>query len=212
MSFRELLEPYSEEPISRQILMSLLKDYKRPYDKVNELVKQKYLVPVKNAFYVPGPASGLAMPESFLIANHLWGPSYVSLESALSYWGIIPERVFEIISITTKRANAYKTAVGRFTYLHASLPYYSFGIKSVQLTRKQCALVATPEKALCDKIIMTSGIILRSTAQTKEFLLEDLRAEEEMLKKLNLKQISSWINNAPKKTSIEMLAKTLETI
>jgi hypothetical protein len=212
MVFSEVIRPFAEEPLTLQILLDLFKDYKRPYDKINELVKKGELIMVKKGFYVPGTRLNIPRPESFLIANHLWGPSYVSLESALSHWSLIPERVYEISSVTMKSTKAYQTPVGRFTYLHASVPYYSFGIKSVALTKKQFALVASPEKALCDKIVMTSGIFLRSTIQVKEFLLEDLRMETEALRQLNLQQIASWTNDAPKKSSLAMLIKTLQDL
>jgi hypothetical protein len=157
----------------------------------------------------PDPGLPLPKPEPFLVANHLWGPSYVSLDAALSYWGLIPERVYEISSMTTKTSKSYKTPLGRFRYFHAPLPYYSFGIKSVELTPRQVALIASPEKALCDKIITTSGILLRSTRQVREYIIEDLRIDEEMLRKLDLGAISTWIKDAPKKKSLSMLVDTI---
>lgn len=212
MSFRNDLREYAEEPLTRQLIMDLLRGYKRPNDKINELVKKGALTAIKRGIYIAGPKMDILKPAPFLVANHLWGPSYVSLETALSYWGLIPERVYEISSVTTKTTKTYKTAAGRFSYFHASLPYYAFGIQSVSLTPRQVALIASPEKALCDKIVMTSGIFLRSSRQVREFLIDDLRIEEEALRKLNIKDISSWIRDAPKKSSLDMLVKTLRTL
>lgn len=212
MDFREAVQEYAEEPLPLQIILNLLRDYKRPYDKINELVKKGELTPIKNGLYIPGPKLRISRPEAFLVANHLWGPSYVSLESALSYWAFIPERVYEIISVTIKSTKVYKTQERRFSYFHADVPYYSFGIKSVALTPRQVVLIATPEKALCDKIIMTSGIFLRSIKQAKELLIDDFRIEEEMLQKLNVKEISSWIADAPKKSSLQMLVKIVSSL
>ncbi len=209
MDFREAVQEYAEEPLTQQIMMDLLKGYKRPYDKINELVKKGELTPVKKGLYIPGAKLKTRQPESFLLANHLWGPSYVSMETALAHWGLIPERVYEISSVTVKSTKTYKTPVGRFSYFHAALPYYAFGIRSVALTSKQVVLIASPEKAVCDKIVMTSGVFLRSTNQVKEFLMDDLRIEEDQLRKLNLSEISSWIGAAPKKSSLSMLVKTL---
>jgi hypothetical protein len=59
---------------------------------------------------------------------------------------------------------------------------------------------------------MTSGIFLRSTKQVKEYLIDDLRIEEEILQKLNLREIDSWLNDAPKKSSLQMLVKTLNDL
>ena len=212
MEFREAIRDYAEQPIPKQVVLDLLKDYKRPYDKINELVKQGILVLVKRGIYVPGPSLNMTKPEPFLLANHLLGPSYVSLETALSHWGLIPERVYEVSSVTIKNSKMYKTAVGRFSYTHIPLPYYSFGIQQVELTKKQIALVATPEKALCDKVITTSGLLLRSSKQVMELLIDDLRMEEQMLKNLNSKEISKWMIDAPKKNSLKMLIKTLNDL
>ncbi len=212
MDFKEAVRNYAEQPISRQILLDLLKEYKRPYDKISELVRQGVLILVKRGIYIPGPNLNIVKPEAFLIANHLWGPSYISLETALSHWGLIPERVYEVSSITSQSSKKYKTPIGRYSYTHVPLPYYSFGIKKVELTKKQVVLLASPEKALCDKIITTSGLILRSSRQVMELLTEDLRIERDVLRNLNKNEISNWIINAPKKASINILLKTLKEI
>jgi hypothetical protein len=170
------------------------------------------LLSIRRGLYIPGPETGLPVPEPFLIANHLRGPSYVSLEAALSYWGFIPERVYEITSVTLKTAKKYDTPIGRFDYQYLPSPYYSFGIESIKLAPKQTALIASREKAVCDKVILTSGVTLRSTRQTKDFLLQDLRMDEILLKKLDTARIQSWLNDAPKKNSLQMLIKTLNEL
>ncbi len=118
MEFRESIQNFAEQPITKQVLMAILKEYKRPYDKINELVKQGILILVKRGIYIPGPKLNIAKPHSYLLANHILGPSYVSLESALSYHGLIPERVYEISSLTTQNSKTYKTPTGRFSYTH----------------------------------------------------------------------------------------------
>lgn len=210
MELLEAIRDYAEQPITKQAMLDLLRDYKRPYDKITELVKQGILILVRRGVYIPGPRLNIAKPEAFLLANHLLGPSYVSLESALSYWGFIPEKVYETISVTTQKSAVYQTPAGRFSYTHIPLPYYSFGIQQVELTKKQRVLMATPEKALCDKIVTTSGIILRSSKQVKELLMEDLRIERDKLRNLDHKEISQWMIDAPKKGSLDILTKTLE--
>ncbi|MFC0775441.1 type IV toxin-antitoxin system AbiEi family antitoxin domain-containing protein [Terrimonas alba] len=212
MELLEAIRNYAEQPITRQLLLDLLKNYKRPFDKIDELVKQGILIQLKRGIYIPGPELKIAGPEPFLLANYLAGPSYVSLDSALSHWGLIPERVYEISSVTIGPSKIYKTSVGRFSYTHLRLPYYAFGIKQVELTKKQAALIATPEKALCDKIITTAGLLLRSSKQVIELLIEDLRIEKQALQHLNTGQISKWVEEAPKKDSLNMLVKTLKNL
>ena len=211
MQFQEAILDYGGQPITKQMVLSVLQDYKRPFDKISELVKQGILTPVKSGIFVPGPKLLMAKPEPFLLANHLCGPSYVSMEAALAYWGLIPELVYEISSVTTRHNKTYATAAGRFSYTHLPLPYYAFGIQQVALSKKQTAMIASPEKALCDKIITSAGIQLRSIKQSREFLIDDLRIDEQMLHNLNNSEIATWIEAAPKKDSIAMLVKTLKT-
>ena len=212
MEFQESIQAFSEEPLTRQILLNVLSDYKRPFDKLSELTKQGMLIPVKRGIFIPGSKLKITGPDPFLIANIIYGPSYVSLESALSYWGMIPEKVVGTVSVTTRQTKKFRTQAGRFEYIRMSLPYYAFGLRQVSLTQKQHILIASPEKALCDKIIATSGIFLRSKKQTIEFLLEDLRISETSLRELNVSFLEEWIPKAPKSSSIQMLTATLNSL
>ncbi len=209
MDFRKMIKGYAEAPISRHLILELLSDYQRPNDKISELLKSKELISIRRGLYITGPKMDLLTPEPFLIANHLRGPSYVSLESALSHWNIIPERVYEISSVTIKSSNLYKTPVGRFSYRQLKVPYYSYGIRNIEYSPKQTMLVASPEKALCDKVVLTPQVYLRSIKQTREFLMEDLRIDREVLSRLDTTIMELWIENAPKKSSLKMLIKTL---
>ena len=212
MHFTEAIENYSGQPLTRQILMDLLQGYRRPYDKINELVNQKVLVQVKRGVFIPGPEARVPAPETMLLANHLWGPSYVSSDSALSYWGMIPERVYETLSMTTNLAKMYKTPVGRFRYIRLPLPYFSFGIQRVELAAKQMALIAGKEKSLCDKIITTQRLKLRSVKQTREYLMQDLRISRDALRELNTGVINEYTKESPKQDSILILIKTLNDL
>ena len=212
MDFRTIIKDYAEAPISRHLILELLSKYKSPNDKISELLKSKELISIRRGLYTIGPKLDLPSPEPFLIANHLRGTSYVSLESALTYWNMIPERVYEISSVTTKTSKLYKTPVGRYSYKQLRTPYYSYGIKSIEYSSKQTVLLASHEKALCDKIVLTPKINLRSIKQTKEFLTEDLRMDLEVLRILDTKVMELWIENAPKKSSLKMLIKTLSEL
>lgn len=208
----EMLESYSEQPITRQLVLSLLQEYKRPYDKISELLKKGELAVVKRGVYMPGPNSKIKQPEKFLLANHLSGPSYISLESALSYWGMIPEKVYETTSVSLDKTILFKTPAGRFRYIKIPLPYYALGIQPIALTTAQHALIATPEKALCDKIVTSHGLLLRSIQQTKGLLIENWRIGRASLNQLKIEKIESWIPDAPKATSLKVLIKTLQAL
>lgn len=204
--------PYSSQPLSSQVLLHLYKDYKRPHDKISELVNQGILVQLRRGLYVPGAQFPIAAPEPFLIANHLYGPSYVSFDNALHYWGLIPERVVEVISATTLNAKSITTSIASFSYINLTTNYYAMGIQSHQLTKNQVVMLATPEKALMDKIIDTSMLQLRSVKQVAAYLHEDLRMETSDLKNFDANEMSSWIKYAPKKNSLLMLVNYLQRL
>jgi hypothetical protein len=206
------LAAYSEIPIPTQVLLDVLKDYRRPYDKLMELVQQGYLVQLRKGLYHTSGLVSPKIPEPFCIANHLYGPSYVSQEAALSYWGLIPERVYTVSSVTTNSSKEYRIPTGTFTYTHLPSPYYSLGIQSLAVTPRQTILIASPEKALCDKIVTTSGVNLRSRKQAIAFLLEDLRMDVERLQGLDLRELTSWLPSCPKKNSIHQVLKAIEDL
>ena len=212
MTFRRNLKNYTQAPMTHHVVMEMLGAYSRPNDKISELVRNGELLSLRRGLYIPGPEADLPVPDSLLVANHLRGPSYVSLEAALSYWGMIPERVYEISSVTLKTSKIYNTPIGRFSYRHLASPYYSFGIQREELAPQQMALIASREKALCDKIVLTPGVLLRSTSQTRDFLLEDMRMDATELQTLSLSTLHSWLEDAPKRSSLQMLVNTLEAL
>jgi hypothetical protein len=193
--------------------VSIFKDYERPNDKIYQLAKEGIIQSIKKGLYVVGPAlNSDRRPEPFLLANHILGPSYVSAETALSYHGLIPERVYEIASMTTQAPRKFNTPLGTFTYTRLPLPYYAFGIRSEKLADDQYAMVASPEKALCDKIITTSGLLLRSKKTAREFLLENMRVDEEALRQLNTKEMTSWIKGSLKAESLSMVVNVIQEL
>lgn len=212
MDIIRLLSEASGQPLTHQLLMSWLKDYKRPNDKINGLKSDGMIRSIKKGLYITGPNAHSPQPESALLANHIYGPSYLSLESALAYYNLIPERVYEISSMTTKASKEFTTSVGTFSYTHLPLPYYAFGLHTVKLAEKQCAMIASPEKALCDKIVSTSGLQIRSTIQASTYLTEDLRIDTADLKELDVKMMADWITSAPKKESLLMVIKFINSL
>jgi hypothetical protein len=212
MDIQQTIAHYAKQPITHQLLMSWLKDYKRPNDKINALTSAGMLSSVKRGIYIAGPNAHAGRPENALLANHLLGPSYVSLDSALSFHGLIPERVYSISSMTTRASREFNTEIGLFTYTHLPLPYYAFGIDIVPLTNQQYAMIARPEKALCDKIVSTSGLILRSTSGAGAYLMDSLRIDEEALKAFNTEVMKEWLSAAPKKDSLKMVIRLINSL
>lgn len=199
-------------PLSTSSILPLLRGYKRPYDKIDYWVKAGDLIQVKKGLYVLGNRISKKSPDAFLLANQIYGPSYVSMESALAFHGIIPERVYQIGSVTTKPGKTFETAMGRFDYLHVKPSYFSFGIGNYGNPTTGYFMLASPEKALWDKIVLTSGVLFRSKLEVMQFLEEDIRVDLSVVTDWNLDKLVTWIPFSPKKSSLQLLIKTLKEL
>jgi predicted transcriptional regulator of viral defense system len=109
----------------------------------------------------------------FLIANNLVKASYVSPQSALAWYGMIPEYVPVTMSVTTHRPWSWDTSFGAFTYHHIK-PGFFHSFKPTELSGGRIALVATREKALCDLVHLTPGG--DAPAYLRELRLQNLDA------------------------------------
>jgi hypothetical protein len=145
-----------------------------------------------------------------LLANLIYGPSYVSLEKALQIYGLIPEHVETVTSVTAKSGKEYKTPVGNFLYVHCHPKSYSVGVTFRSFSDHENPLIATPEKALTDILTIRKGKAT-SIFQIEKILQEDLRIEEEDLLKLDLNQVRK-IQEAFPHSAIYFLEKYLSLL
>ncbi|MCK5156218.1 MAG: hypothetical protein KAQ69_07300 [Spirochaetales bacterium] len=93
-------------------------------------------------------------PDPFYLANQIRTPSYVSLQTALSWYGLIPEYVPAVMNITTGRPGTYETPLGRFVYRHIK-PELFTGYQTITLGSGFETFIARPEKALVDLLYLT---------------------------------------------------------
>lgn len=115
--------------------------------RLNEWQEKGYIRKVIRGYYVFVDAP-LNEKSLFEIANRIYGPSYISFEMALAYYGLIPESVYGITSASTRKTSHFKTQIGSFIYRTISPKLY-FGFDLVKNNEKTFKL-ATPEKALLD--------------------------------------------------------------
>jgi predicted transcriptional regulator of viral defense system len=148
--------------------------------------------------------------SSELVANHLYGPSYISLESALSYYGLIPERVYTMRSICTKLHKQYKTQFGHFEYIKMNEKYFPIGVRQEIVDNAYSFLIATPEKALCDTIITSQNIRIQSVKAMRKYLEEDLRFEMSALSTFDVNIIRECLEVGKKKVELSHLLKLLQ--
>jgi predicted transcriptional regulator of viral defense system len=206
----KLLEQFGIIPVNSAVLTTVLSDYRSPRDKIAALEKSGCLVRLKKGLFVVSPQmSGQAISRE-LAANHLLGPSYVSLESALSFYGLIPEKVYAVRSVTTKRAKQFATPLGNFDYVTVSENYFPIGIRQEIVENKYAFLIAEPAKAVCDMIVATPNLRLQSVRAIQDYLTEDLRIDFDMAKSLDKTIVNQCIEVGKKKMELRQLLKFLE--
>lgn len=197
-------------PIDYSVLTDVLTGYKSRRDKIAALEKRGTLIRLKKGMYVVSPDMSRHQLSKELIANHLYGPSYVSLESALSFYSLIPERVHTVRSVSTKRAKYFSNALGKFDYQTVPPGYYAIGINQQETTEGHTFLIASPEKAISDMILVTPGLRLQSVKAVQTYLEEDMRMDLSVLANYNTDIIRQCIEVGKKKTSLTNLLKLLE--
>lgn len=120
------------------------------------------------------------------LAGKIHNPSYISLDYVLSAYSLIPEAVYSITSATSNKSKIYNNAFGCFIYSHIPKFVYPLGIK--EEVEGGCSyLIATPEKALCDKLY--SLPVASNLSELTALLFDDLRIDEEELFNLNKKEL-----------------------
>ena len=131
-------------------LTSVLSRYANIRGKIHRLLAGGEIIRIKKGLYT-FPAGSRRYPlNPVLLANRVYGPSYVSGDYALSYYGLIPERVEEVTSVTVGRSRLFRTPVGRFSYALRFGHDYPIGVNLLE-TPEGNAFIAAPEKALYDK-------------------------------------------------------------
>jgi len=166
-------------------LMSALSMYAKPRDKVTSLLQQGVIVRVKKGLYVYGDDYRKRPFSRELLANLIYGPSYVSLEYALSWHGLIPERVPVITSVTPKRGKRFVTPVGGFIY--RCTPSASFYLGMDRVVQKSFSfLIATPERALADKLRDDRGGSIRTQKEIASYLFDNLRINQSLFCKMDV--------------------------
>ncbi len=179
------------EEFDYQTLLDGLKDYSRPRDKITDMLRKKMLIRVKKGIYVFGETYARGPFSREVLANMIYGPSYVSLDYALHYYALIPERVEAVTSVTCGRSRRFSTPVGLFVYRMIPMEAYQIGMDRVELEGGRSFLMATPEKALADKLRDERGTGIRTQRDMRSYLLDHLRIDAEGLGKLDPNRLAA---------------------
>ncbi len=206
---RNVLAEIGNIPVSSSVISSFFPNIKTKRAKIAQLEKSGEIIRLKRNLFVVNPEETGIKLSTGLIANHLLSSSYVSMQTALRHYGLIPEAVYTIQSMTFKPAKNFVTPYGTYSYLHISKEAYPIGITQVREGNAQY-IIATPEKALCDLIANTPNVILRYKTEARQFLEENLRLDMERFANFDKEVFKAYAKLGKKSTSVLTILKLLE--
>jgi len=187
-SLRKLI-PHEE--FDYQTLLSALKGYAYPRDRITALLRKGVIIRVKKGLYVFGDDDRQRPYSREILANLIYGPSYISLEFALQYHGIIPERVEAVTSVTVGRSRKFITPIGQFIYRMIPMLAFRTGVDKVEIEAGRSFLIAVPEKALSDKLRLDRASI-RTQKELYSYLFDNLRIEPVAVQKMRPDRLEEY--------------------
>lgn len=183
--FEQLRQNIPFEEFDYQTLLDSLRGYGHPRKKITSLLHKGDIIRVKKGLYLFGEKHRRTPYCRELLANLIYGPSCISLEYALYYHGLTPERAETITSVACGRSRNFDTPVGCFSYRMIPLDAFSIGIDRIELPDGRSFLMAIPEKALADRIVAERGSNIATQKELLTFLNNNLRVDPEVLRSLD---------------------------
>lgn len=196
-------------PLSTSAIASFFPAIKAGNQKVRYLESSGKIIRIKKGLYVVHPDVSHTALSTELIANHLYAPSYVSMATALRYYGLIPEAVYGTQSMTLKHSRSFDTPLGRFDYKSISREAFPIGVTNIN-KGEYTFLMATPEKALCDLIANSPKVNLRYFKDVELYLEEDIRMELDDFRNMDSAIFERYMKVGKKSGSINTLVKYLK--
>ena len=186
--------------ITNRVAKHNLMEYSNKNNKISRNIRDGKLFKITTGLYETNPNT-----PGYLLAGSIYGPSYISFEYALSYYGLIPERVTTITCATfdKKKKKQYDTDFGVFTYRDVPVLVYPEEI-ILKEENNYSYQIATPEKALCDKLYTLAP--LDNYSNLENMLFNDLRIDEEEFNKLDVDKIKK-LSELYHSTNVDLLAR-----
>ncbi|SDG78519.1 Transcriptional regulator, AbiEi antitoxin, Type IV TA system [Selenomonas sp. WCT3] len=168
-------------------LLDSFSGYANPDMKIKRMVQEEKLFRLRRGLYVT-----TTKISPYLVAGTIYGPSYISFETALSRYGLIPERVYACTSATFRknRSKTYKNDLGVFTYRDIPAAAFPLGVKCEE-EKKMFYAIASPEKALCDMLYVQPPVY--SHKALRELLFVDLRIDEDVFSQLDRQELQQLV-------------------
>lgn len=167
-------------------LIQELEGYNSPKAKITRMIKENEIIQVKRGIFLEKNDREYSLLS---LSSMIYGPSYVSFQSALSYYGLIPEKTSSVTcaSFNKNKNKSYETPVGSFYYYYIPTRVYPYDIL-IREENDQNYLIASQEKALSDSLYKVRDI--ENFAQLEDLLFEDWRLEPDDLKNLDMESLS----------------------
>lgn len=190
---------------SKTLIKDQLAGFKDPENQIRRMIENKELVRLKRGLYETNPKT-----PKYLVANELYGPSYVSFEYALSRHNVIPERVVNMTSATTgkNRSMKIKNSIGTFFYWDVPADAFPIGIETWTEQGREYR-IASKEKAVCDKLYQIPSI--RTLNDIDALMFDDLRFDEEEITSMDMDLIADLASRYHS-TTVSTMARFLGAI
>ncbi len=147
LTFKQKIEPF---PVfSSGLISSLVENTNILKVQLSDWKKKGLISQPRKGLYVLGKEYRKIEPSLFYLANQMYIPSYISLESALRFYGLIPEFVAQITSVTSRNTSEFQNEFGSFSYQHLKPECFS-GFTALKDENNFNILIASPEKAIVD--------------------------------------------------------------
>jgi len=157
MDYNQFKNKFQNSPfiLSKEVAQRK-EDYQNIHNQLNRWLKKGLIIKLKKGIYLLNKNDRRNSPEQIFLANQLYGPSYVSLEFALNFYGLIPERVVEVTSVSTKKTAHFSNEFGEYTYQHIKSEAFR-GFRSIKDSNGFCSFIAEPEKAVVDFLYLNAS-------------------------------------------------------
>ncbi len=173
---------------------------------IKRAIKSGDIINIRRGLYSLSSELRQTTISQFAISQRIYGPSYVSMESALSYHNWIPEAVYICSCASFKTARVFDTPIGIFEYNKVPQVNFFFDVMRVKEDKKNVCFIASPEKALCDYIYT------KFISWNISDALESLRLESDFILNTNLSKLHELSNNYKSKRVKMFLKSWIEFI
>ncbi|MFH1429396.1 MAG: hypothetical protein ABIH39_06600 [Candidatus Margulisiibacteriota bacterium] len=201
MNFQEFKKEVREYPFFRSTIFPHLScNIAVLRNQIREWVKKGYIIKLKRGFYTLNSDDRKAGLSQYFLANNLYSPSYISLETALSYYGLIPEGVYAITSVSTKKTQGFHNDLGDFIYHNIKKELFSdfIQIKDEYGYNYQ---IASPERALIDFFYFklsfdknTGKDVFDISLRLQNLDIIGIKKLKKIAKKYNVKKLDKIVN------------------